>query len=214
MSQADALAEFTQKSANFPEEVTKALNDGHGKFMSTFDPSKTVQVGDKLPAFSMSDATGKTVTSSDLLAKGPLLITFYRGEWCPFCNVAVAFLQKHLPEFEAKGVTLVAISPELPNNNMTMTEKHDLKFPVLTDLHNTLAKELGILYQSDYAKDFHSNLGIDLNKRNGEGTWEMPIPTSLLVDKAGVIRNTWIDPNFRNRLDPKVALEWVDALEK
>ncbi|KAI8626947.1 AhpC-TSA-domain-containing protein [Xylariaceae sp. FL1651] len=214
MSLTEQLNQLTERLSSFPEAMRKQLGDGHTKFMSTFDPSKTIQVGDKIPEFRMTDATGKEVTSESLLAKGPLLITFYRGEWCPFCNVAVGFLQKHLGDFQARGVTLVAISPELPNNNMTMTEKHELKFPVLTDLHNTFAKKLGIVYDQSSAKDLHASLGIDLNERNGEATWEVPIPTTLLIDGNGIVRNAEIEPDYKKRLDPKVALEWIDAMGK
>ncbi|KAI3330897.1 AhpC-TSA-domain-containing protein [Ustulina deusta] len=214
MSQREQLEQITAKLASFPEALVNQVSDGHAKFMSTWDPSKTIQAGDKLPEFRLTDATGKEVTSSSLLAKGPLLITFYRGEWCPFCNVAIAFLQKHLAEFQARGVTLVAISPELPNNNLSTTEKLALQFPVLTDLHNAFARKLGIVYDQSSAKDLHKSLGIDLNKRNGDGTWEVPIPATLLVGKDGVVRNTAIEPDFKTRLDPKQALEWIDALQK
>ncbi|KAI0166256.1 AhpC-TSA-domain-containing protein [Xylariaceae sp. FL1272] len=214
-TQLEQFTEVTGKLSSFPQELTKPIDDGHAKFMSTFDPSKTIQVGDKIPAFRMTDATGKDVESATLFAKGPLLITFYRGEWCPFCNIAIGFLQKHLPEFQARGVTLVAITPELPNQNMTTAEKHALQFPVLTDLHNKFAKQLGIVYDQSGAKGLHNQLGIDLNARNGEDTWEVPIPASLLVDESGTVRNAHIDPDFRTgRLDPKMALQWVDALQK
>ncbi|KAI3336917.1 AhpC-TSA-domain-containing protein [Xylariaceae sp. AK1471] len=211
MSQAEQLEKVTAHLATLPESFRNKLGEGHAKFMSTWDPSKAIQAGDKIPEFRMTDATGKEVTSDSLLEKGPLLITFYRGEWCPFCNIALGFLQKHLPDFQSRGVTLVAITPEFPNNNMTTTEKHALQFPVLTDLHNTYAKKLGILYDQSSAKDFHGEIGLDLNKRNGEDTWEVPIPATLLVDGKGIVRNTWIEPDFKNRLDPKVALEWIDA---
>ncbi|KAH8166263.1 hypothetical protein CIB48_g2011 [Xylaria polymorpha] len=214
MSQKEQLEQITARTASFPEAVRNQLMDGHVKFMSTWDPSKAIQVDDKIPDFRMTDATGKEVDRDSLLAKGPLLITFYRGEWCPFCNVAIGFLQKHLPEFQARGVTLVAISPELPNNNMTTTEKHALQFSVLTDLHNKFARELGIVYDQSSAKDLHKSLRIDLNERNGDGTWEVPIPASLLVDKYGIVRNTAIEPDFKLRLDPKQALEWIDAIQK
>ncbi|KAI0871590.1 AhpC-TSA-domain-containing protein [Hypoxylon argillaceum] len=214
MSQTQQLEQASARITTFPEAIRNQLADGHAKFLSTWDPSKTIQVGDKLPEFALTDATGKEVTSASLLAKGPLLITFYRGEWCPFCNIAIGFLQKHLPEFQSRGVTLVAISPELPNNNMTTTEKHALQFPVLTDLHNGLAKKLGIVYDQSSAKDLHKSIGLDLNARNGDDTWELPIPATLLVDKDGVVRNTAIEPDYKRRLDPKQAVEWIDALQK
>ncbi|KAI1749577.1 AhpC-TSA-domain-containing protein [Xylaria castorea] len=213
-TQKEQLDQLTVRAGSFPEAVRNQIAGGHDKFMSTWDPSKAIQVGDKLPEFRLTDATGKEVTSDSLLAKGPLLITFYRGEWCPFCNISIAFLQKHLPDFQARGVTLVAISPELPNNNMTTTEKHALQFPVLTDLHNGFARKLGIVYDQSSAKDLHKSLGIDLNARNGDATWEVPIPATLLVTKDGIVRNTAIEPDYKIRLDPEQALKWIDALQK
>ncbi|KAI0203301.1 AhpC-TSA-domain-containing protein [Astrocystis sublimbata] len=214
LSQKDELEQFTARSYNFPPEIRTQLSDGHAKFLSTWDPSKTIQPGAKLPSFTMTDATGHEVTSASLLSKGPLLLTFYRGEWCPFCNIAIRHLQQHLSEFSARGVTLVAVSPELPNQNLSTAEKHALQFPVLTDLHNALARKLGIVYDQSGAKDLHASFGIDLSERNGDGSWEVPIPASLLVDRDGVVRNTAIDPDYKVRLDPKTALEWIDAMQK
>ncbi|KAK6084008.1 hypothetical protein SCUP515_01704 [Seiridium cupressi] len=197
-----------------PEELRKPVLVAIEDFRTSFDPKNAIQVGEKLPAFNMSDATGQPVDSAGLLTNGPLLTTFYRGEWCPYCNIAVAFLQKHLAEFQAKGVGLVAISPELPNHNMTMTEKQELKFPVLTDLHNELARKLGIVYNQSPARALHKDRGINLKARNGDDTWEIPIPATILVDRHGVVRNTWIEPDYTKRLDPALALGWLDALEK
>ncbi|CAJ2503545.1 Uu.00g109390.m01.CDS01 [Anthostomella pinea] len=215
MSLAEQLSAVASKASSvIKPEFAAPIAAGHAKFLSTFNAASVVKPGDKLPAFTMLNATGQPVTSASLLAKGgPLLITFYRGEWCPFCNLAIASLQKHLPEFEARGVTLVAVSPELPNGNMTMTEKHELRFPVLTDLHNALARQLGIMYDQSGARDFHKSVGIDLEARNGDDSWEVPIPATLLVDREGVVRNAWVNPDFKTRLDPKVALAWIDALE-
>ncbi|KAI1342972.1 thioredoxin-like protein [Xylariaceae sp. FL0016] len=153
MSQEEQLDAITARfTSAVPEAVRKLIADGHAAFLTTFDASKTIHVGDKLPPFTIPDATGKPVSSVDLLAAPGgrfLLVVFYRGEWCPYCNVAVASLQKHLPDFEARGVTLVAVSPELPNGNLSMTEKHALRFPVLTDLRNGLARRLGIVKRTD-----------------------------------------------------------------
>lgn len=196
-------------SATF-EKITRDID----RSLPSFDYSKVVKIGDKLPSFRMSDATGSSVASNDLLQKGALLLTFYRGEWCPFCNVAVQYMQRHLEDFKARGVSLIAITPESPDYSLSMTEKHDLKFPVLTDMHNQLAKKLGILYNQSWAREFHAKLGIDLNARNGEDTWEVPAPATILVDRSGTVRNVYIDADFRQRLDPKVALEWIDNMNR
>ncbi|KXJ93640.1 alkyl hydroperoxide reductase-like protein/ thiol specific antioxidant/ mal allergen [Microdochium bolleyi] len=183
-------------------------------FTETFSPGNdaTIKAGDLLPSFTLPDATGTSVSSADLLNSSAILITFYRGSWCPYCNIAVQYLQRHLDDFRNKGVTLVAISPELPDYSMGMVDKQNIEFPVLTDMHNTLAKKLGILYDQSSARELHGKIGVDLKARNDEDTWEVPIPTTLLVDQTGVVRNVYIEADFRKRLDPREALAWVDAL--
>jgi peroxiredoxin len=214
MSLADQLStfynDFQQKA---PASITKPINTANADFAASYQPASAIQVGDTIPEFALSDAVGNEVTSASLLAQGPLLITFYRGEWCPFCNLALVAMQKHLDEFKAKGVTLVAISPELPNQSLSTTEKHALKFPVLSDVGNKLAKQLGILFaQPDILRPVFENLGNNLKERNGDDSFELPVPATLLVDEKGVVRNTFIDPDYTKRLEPSTALEWIDQL--
>lgn len=183
------------------------------RFTAVYKPSSnTVKPGDKLPSFRLTDATGNLVSSQDLLSQSAVLITFYRGSWCPYCNIAIQYLQRHHDAFQAKGVTLVAISPELPDFSMALVEKQQLKFPVLTDLHNELVKKLGILFDQSSARELHGRIGVDLKARNGEDTWEVPLPTTLLVDQQGVVRNVHIEADFRKRLEPEEALAWADTL--
>lgn len=219
MSQAEQLAAIAAQFKDLPaaKPITAALED----FAKTFDPSKAVKVGDKLPAFTLSDATGKQVSSADLLAGDSdgqqqrfLLLTFYRGQWCPYCNVALQHLQRRLDGFRARGVTLVALTPELPDASLSTAEKNGLAFPVLTDRHNRLARSLGIVYDQSSARDVHRQMGVDVAASNGDDSYEMPVPATMLVDGEGVVRELYLEPDYRQRMDPEVALAWVDALRK
>jgi peroxiredoxin len=173
----------------------------------------TIHVGDTLPSFDLTDAVGKPVSSADLLAKGPILITFYRGSWCPFCNLALKALQKHLDEFQAKGVSLVAISPELPDTALSTREKNELKFQVLSDVGHKYARQLGIVWQMpDNLRPVFEKLGHDLITRNGDDSFEVPIPATLLVDGKGVVKKTYIEPEYTKRVEPDTVLEWINAL--
>lgn len=204
---------FSNFSQNGPKDVVQTIEKSLADFKTSFDPKSTIQVGDALPPFTLPNAVGQEVSSADLLAKGPLLITFYRGEWCPFCNIALHHLQSNLPQFEAKGVTLVAISPELPNTSLTTTEKHALKFPVLSDVGNKFARQLGIVWkQPDSLRSVFAKFGNDLSKRNGDDSLEVPVPATFLVDQKGVVRNAFVDPDYMKRLEPETALEWIDKL--
>jgi len=120
---AELSAVYDGFQKNGPAEITDTIRTATSNFKTSYDPSTAIQPGSTLPSFTLTDALGKSVSSSDLLAKGPLLLTFYGGEWCPFCNIALRGLQQKLPEFTAKGLTLVAISPELPDTALTTVEK-------------------------------------------------------------------------------------------
>ncbi|KAI4156007.1 MAG: hypothetical protein LQ340_000596 [Diploschistes diacapsis] len=215
MSLAAQLANtFEAFQKNAPDAAKNPIIAAKDKHVRTFDTSKAIQPGEKLPEFALPDATGKEVSSKKLLSQGPLLITFYRGEWCPFCNLAISAFQKHLPEIKAKGVNLVAISPELPNQSLTTMEKYNLEFSVLSDESNKLAKQLGLLFaMPDTLKPVFEMFGTDLKKRNGDDSFEVPVPATMLVDQHGIVRNTWVDPDYTKRCDPKTTLEWIGAMK-
>jgi peroxiredoxin len=209
--QLSAVYDNFQKNA--PVQIVQTINGMNSDFEAAFKNQCTIKVGDKLPSFALSDALGKEVTSDELLKKGPLLISFYRGEWCPFCNLALRSLQLNLDKFQAKGVTLVAISPELSNTSLSTTEKNELKFPVLSDVGNNFARELGIIFSMpDSIRPAFKAFGHDLVARNGDDSLEVPVPATLLVDGQGVVRNTYINPHYWERVEPSTVLEWIDGL--
>jgi peroxiredoxin len=209
--QLQAVIDNFQK--NGPEALKTPVNKSKEDLLATFDRSQVIKVGDKVPAFTLPDAVGKTQSSSDLLKNGPIVLTFYRGEWCPFCNIAISGFQKYLEAFKAKGVTIVAITPQLPNGTLTMTEKHNLAFPVCTDLHNEYAHKLGIVWNMPNSlKPVYEALHHDLTELNGDDSFAVPIPATFLVDTTGTIRNVFFDPDYIKRAEPTTVLEWIDAL--
>ncbi|KAI5456885.1 thioredoxin-like protein [Mariannaea sp. PMI_226] len=210
-SQLSEVAENISQVA--PASAVSAFNKSIDDLQASFDAGSAIKVGDSLPEFSLPNALNQEVTGASLLAKGPVLITFYRGEWCPYCNLALHALQKNVDAFQAKGVTLVAISPELPNQSLSTTEKMSLKFEVLSDVGNKFAKQLGILWeQPESLRPAFDAFSLDLKARNGDDSFGVPIPTTILVDKEGTVRNVHIDPDYRQRLEPTTALEWVNSL--
>ncbi|KAK5143126.1 hypothetical protein LTR04_001986 [Oleoguttula sp. CCFEE 6159] len=198
-----------------PAETREKISSANAKFQASYDPKAAIQVGDILPAFRLQDALGKEVTRDELLARGTLLITFYRGGWCPYCNLALRSLHLNTDKFKAKGVTLVAISPELPDASLSTAEKHDLHFTVLSDVGNKLANELGILFtQDDSLRPIYQSFGFDLKKHNGDDSFAVPVPATLLVDQKGVVKNTFVETDYTKRLEPTTALKWIDELKK
>ncbi|OKL55352.1 hypothetical protein UA08_09419 [Talaromyces atroroseus] len=206
----NTYAEF-QKNA--PQPVLDTFGSGVQALSDAFDPSKVIQIGQEFPDFELQDATGKFVTRDSLLKEGALLVSFYRGEWCPFCNLELRALQKHLPEFKAKGVSLVAISPQLADESLSTAEKNRLEFSVLSDVGNRLASQLGIVWsQPEAFRPIFEGFQIDWKRSYGDDSLEVPIPATILVNKDGVVRNTFIDPAYTKRLEPQVALEWASKL--
>jgi peroxiredoxin len=166
--------------------------------------------GDKFPVFELPDATGALVQSAALLATGPLLLIFYRGEWCPYCNLALKALQDQLPAINAAGVTLVAVSPQLPDYSLSTQQKQGLAFPVLSDTGNGLARELGIIFTLNAEmKVMYEGFGIDLLACNGEASFELPVPGAYLIGQDGIILERYLDPDYRNRLEPETAVAWA-----
>jgi len=201
--------------ARMPKEHSQALSKSIEDFVHTWNPADAINVGEPFPDFSLSDATGKQVSMKELLAKGPVLISFYRGGWCPYCNLALKALQDSLSAIKARGVTLVAISPELPDQSLTMQEKNELQFQVLSDVGSNLARNLGILFQQpNTVRPILEANGVDLQARNGDDSYTVPFPASYLVDSNGVIRNAFLNPDYTRRLEPTTALGWIDAMQQ
>jgi peroxiredoxin len=174
---------------------------------------RVARPGDLLPALTLPDASGESIDLQALCALGPLVITFYRGGWCPYCNLELRGYQQRLELFTRLGATLVAVSPETPDHTLDTAQKNALDFPVLSDVEGRLADALGIRFKlSPTIKALYQKFGHDLPTRNGDGGWSLPMPATFIVDKRGVIASVFVDPDYRRRLDPDEALAEVAAL--
>ena len=196
-----------------PISESSAILKAKADIVASFDTKTAIQVGSTLPSFTLPSATGTQISSASLLSKGPLLITFYRGSWCPFCNLALRSFQSILPKMQSNGVTFIAISPELPDTSLSTVEKQQLEFTVLSDVGNAFAEQLGILYrQPEELRGVFQGLGTDLRRRNGDDSFVVPVPLTMLVDGRGVVRNVHVEPDYFVRLDPEVTLGWIEEL--
>ena len=169
---------------------------------------RAAKAGDAFPvATTLLDPHGRRFDLASLVAAGPLLVTFYRGGWCPYCNLELRAYQARLAEIRAAGVALVAVSPEMPDHSLTTAEKNDLAFPVLSDPGSALAAALGIRFTlSDTVRPFYEKAGHALPARHGDGAWALPMPATFLVAKGGLIRAAFVEPDYRRRVDPAQAL--------
>lgn len=181
------------------------------KALDEVAPPDVLSVRSAMPDGDLLDAEGTPTTLRRVLGGSPGVVVFYRGAWCPYCNIALRTYQLQLvAPLSAAGVRLVAISPQTADGSMTMREKHDLEFAVLSDPGNQIASRLGILTQpSDAARNVQLARGLDVAERNADGTTWFPMPTVALVDEAGVL--VWIDvhPNYATRTEPAEILDAV-----
>lgn len=172
---------------------------------------RALQPGQTIADFELPNAAGKLVNSADLRRSGPLLILFYRGAWCPFCNLTVRAYQERLQAFPNRGVMLVAISPQTPDSSLALQQKHDLKFPLLSDSGNMVARQFGIVFQLDPAlKQVQEQFGVDIAAYNGDDRFELPVPAAFLVSKDGKVVRSYVEVDYMKRLAPETAIEWID----
>lgn len=169
-------------------------------------------VGDKAPDFTLLNASGKQVSLADYLKKGPVVLTWYRGSWCPYCNLTLKRLQEELPNFTAQGAHLLALTPELSDSSLSTKEKKELTFEVLSDIRNEVGREYGIVYQlsPDVAKSYQG--GFDLHAYNDDESDELPLAATYIIGTDGIIKYAFLDAEYRNRAEPSEIIEVLKTL--
>ena len=170
------------------------------------DASKALKVGDKAKDFTLKNAQGKPVRLYSLLEKSNVVLTWYRGGWCPYCNLALKQLQDALPEIKAQGALLVALTPELPDSSLSTKEKHQLQFEVLSDLNNEVARTYGLVFKLDETTATRYEQGFQLSAYNGNHSAELPMPATYIIDQKGIIRYAFVEADYKQRANPKVIV--------
>ena len=161
-----------------------------------------IQLGDVFPNFKLTNTANQMVELNDLLQKGPVVLSFFRGSWCPYCNLELRALQQKIEVLEGKKATLVAISPQLLLHSSALKETLSLDFDLLTDQDNQVAKQIGITFSlQDYVLPIYERLGITLAAFNGGDKNELPIPAVFVLDQTGTITYKFVDSNYMNRVD-------------
>jgi len=198
------------------KETVATLLKTTDELVRTGIAAKTLKQGDQIPAFALKDAHGKTISSGELLKKGPLVISFYRGGWCPYCSLELRALEKHYDEIKAYKGTLIAISPELPDRALKTVEDKHLGFSVLSDTDNGVAKSFGLVYElmKELANLYRLAFDLDLREVNGTDKFELPIPATYVTDGSGVIRHAFIDADYTKRMEPTDIIEALKTLEQ
>lgn len=172
-----------------------------------------LNVGAKAPAFQLKDSTGTDVASSELLKTGNMVLVFYRGAWCPFCNTYLQRLQARLQDIEAAGGKLVAVSVENPDRSAGIVDKNSLKFTVLSDPDLAVARRFGIVYQLPEATDdSYRSRGLDVAKYNSMRKPELPLAATYIIGRDGVIVYAFVETDYKKRAAPDVIIEHLRKL--
>ena len=172
-----------------------------------------LNVGDTAADFALTNAVGDTVRLSEQLEQGPVILTWYRGGWCPYCNLTLQRLQKEIPAFESAGAKMMALTPEVPDSAMKTRDRLDLEFEVLSDIGNRVGKTYGVVYELTDAVAERYRLGFNLNMYNGNDDAELPLAATYVIDQDGVIRYAFLDADYRNRAEPRDILNALEDLK-
>lgn len=198
-----------------PAGTAELYNAHIEKLRAIFVSENALDVGDEVPEFELPNHRGKAISMRNLLSDGPVVLTFYRGGWCPYCNLQLRAYQAILEDIKALGAQLVAVSPELPDRSMSTVETNQLTFHVLTDVGNVIARKLGLIWAlpEDLQLALRLN-GLDLEVVNGDKSWELPITATYVIAQDGHVALASIDLEYRNRLEPEAILSGLKSLSR
>jgi peroxiredoxin len=201
-------------AAEPPNAVMDAFTREQSELAAAGVPAGVAPTGTVLPDAELLDVHGVPTTLYAVAGDGLSVLVFYRGAWCPYCNVALSVYQEHLlPRLAGRGARLVAVSPQKPDGSLTMQQKHGLAFAVVSDPGNVIARRLGILTRpSAEARTAQLDLGLDLTTVNADSTVAVPMPATVILDASRTVR--WIDvhPDYTTRTEPQEVIDALDSL--
>lgn len=166
-----------------------------------------IEVGEPAPSFALPNVRGELVSLDDRLADGPVVVSFYRGAWCPVCNMEMQALQHAVPDITAAGASLVAISPQAPDASRGFVEKLDLGFDVLSDVDQSVIRAYNLQFElPESLRDTYRSFGMALDEHNADKSWNLPVPATFVLDATGVVRARHVDPDYRQRMPAEEIL--------
>jgi len=210
-----------QELAAFKAEFSRTAPAGRAalyeakieELRADFASKKAVSVDEIAPNFTLPDAAGKSVILNDLLRSGPVVLTFYRGGWCPYCNIQLRAYQSVLPRIAALGGRLVAVSPQLPDNSLDTVTRNALTFDVLSDVGNKVARSYGLVYSlADEIRSALRSNNKALPSINGDESWELPVPATYVIARDRRVALAYIEVDYRKRLEPEALLTCLRSL--
>ena len=201
-----------QKEAKLPGDVLALMAQTNEELIAQHIKDNALQVGAKVSNFSLNNHSAEQVELADLLNNGPVIISFYRGNWCPYCNLELKALNDHLPEFKTHNAQLVAISPQLPDQTLSSAQKNALEFDVLSDINNKVAEQFGLLFTLDERiVALYSQFGIDFEKYYGNKSYKLPLPATYVINQKGIITYAFLNEDYTLRAEPTDVLAALES---
>jgi peroxiredoxin len=211
----ERISDF-QAQQTAPPAHLRATMEQAAQALAAAMPEPGLKVGSRAPDFSLPDAFGNSTRLSDLLARGPVILTFYRGAWCPYCNLQLKALKESLPHFRRYHAQLVAVTPQTPDRSAGQIEKDGYPFPILSDLDDRVMKTYNLYFEvpEELRTLYVENFSLDIAAYNGEGRYGLPVPGTFIIDRQGIIRATFADTDYTKRMEPAAIIEALAALDK
>jgi peroxiredoxin len=211
----DAFTSDLIASGKIPASLVKELMEGIGEQVSSGRSEHALKAGDRAPFFTLKEADGGMVSSQVLLSRGPLVISFYRGVWCPYCNIELQALEEIRPQIESKGASLVAISMQTAPNSRKSKRENKLNFPILVDERGVVASQFGLYYTlSPQMIEVYKTLGNDLDAINGDDSWALPMPGRYVIGQDGAVAYSEVNPDYTHRPEPTDLFPILDRLAR
>jgi peroxiredoxin len=206
---------FAERKELIAKYVPQQTRDIHARVVSELKSNnlarQVLPVGAKAALFELNDHNGKLISSNNLLTEGRLVICFIRGRWCPFCVGQMEAMNMIMPELQRAGASLIAISPQNVRQSFFMHDQHKLRFPLLSDASNGVARQFGLVYLvPEYQQAVYKRVFVNLPFVNGDESWALPIPATYVVERNGTVSRVWANEDYRERPEP---LEIAQSLE-
>lgn len=216
MSLQNQLSELKDRNcSNLSEDVNAIMAEAIKKLRDSELVDNAPKTGEKLRNFKLFNHLGEKRSLVDFKENGPVVVTFYRGGWCPYCNLQLSYYQEALQDIQATGATLVAITPEFPDESLSTIEKNELGFEVLSDINSDYARELGLIYTlPKRMRHIYESFGVDLEKHNGIGQFDLPLTATFVVDVDGIITSAFINADYALRKEPEEIVKELESLVK